>query len=84
MIMVIVDGKKVVVNKANETEHYIINVLKIKKCKQIFIGKDLVNPNFNRNSILVEIKRKEYTYIGWNICTFKTTDDITSYESSYR
>lgn len=78
---VIVDGKKVVVNKADETGHYIINVLEIKKCKQIFIGKDPVYPNFNGNSILVETKRKEYTYIGPNIYTFKTTDDITGYES---
>jgi hypothetical protein len=74
----------------NNVAHYYNNEILSFKPKSIFIGKSPKNymtkseaygPNFLGNSILLNIKDKEYVYIGETIYKFQAYDDIVSYVS---
>lgn len=75
-------------NKSNYSEL----IKEYKNVKQIFIGKSSsqsemakwsggYGKNFDGNSILIEIKDKQYCYIGNTINEFTTKDKIKKYES---
>lgn len=58
-----------------------------KKYKHIFIGDDPLkispywNKSFKGNSILLELSKGKYMFIGWDIYEFSTTDEIMQYYS---
>ena len=54
---------------------------------KMFIGEHLLNNNFNKeaekgNSILLELEKYKYMYVGDCIYTFNTTDEIIKYSSN--
>jgi hypothetical protein len=62
---------------------YDIEVVKRTKYFKIFIGKDkqsLIKP-VEGSSVLVQLTKKKYMFIGWTIYTFEVEDDILGYYS---
>jgi hypothetical protein len=59
------------------------NLLTISSYEQIFIGTDSnYGPKGDGNSMLVKKSDNEYIYIGNQIYSFETTDEIQSYHST--
>lgn len=56
-------------------------VLSLVDYKKIFIGNDPKHRSFKGNSIVIEIIPNNYLYIGSEIYTFKTKDEIIDYKS---
>ena len=80
---VIVDDKKIIIFILNKTKY---DFLTIKKYKNIFIGKSSIKyspykEKFIGNSILIEISKNKYVFIGYTIYDFVTKEPILKYES---
>jgi hypothetical protein len=89
--MVIIAKNTIIILKShiNEKEQTIFDklILKIDKYTNIFVGSNTpkfggyYSEKFTGNSILVEIKPKEYIFIGENVYKFTTNTPITKYYS---
>lgn len=88
---VIIINDKVNIYKEKSENEYDDKVFKTYKPKKIFIGKSLKNKmtlfsggygkKFDGNSILLQLTKNSYTYIGSQIYSFKTDAEIMDFQS---
>ncbi len=81
---IVVSDKEININTNTNINTELI--YRIKNYKKVFIGKNYVKYGlydglFIGSSILVELKNKEYMFIGHKIFKFKTTESIIKYYS---
>ena len=79
------DGK-IIIYKINDDDvdqngNYVYDTFKtINKYEHVFVPHDSVY-GYDGNTILIEITKNKYMYIGKNIYVFKTNEEITDYKS---
>jgi hypothetical protein len=83
---VIINDKNIYIFSNNEIQQIQQIQIKLSKIKQIFIGKNtkkysIYNGLFSGSSILVEIKKNNYIFIGTKIIEFNTLEPIIEFHS---
>lgn len=80
-VIIVRDEVNIYKKKSEDEDGYEDKVFKTYKPKKIFIGKSPKNKKFDGNSILIQLTKNSYTYIGSEIYSFKTDSEIIDYIS---
>lgn len=80
-VLVTKDDIKIYTYKNDHTDpDYNILLLRFKKFIGYWYGFD-INYNYHGNSILIQITKSQYVFVGWVIQSFETSEEIYDYVS---